>query len=145
MVFCRVLYRSVVVTLRLPFYNITRLKPRAQKSGRVFPVSVRKSKSKHDGIVKYSYARDELESLKLASGINHSVHDLRRTFSTFADPVMGSVTLKRLLNHMASGDVTAGYVIPRVDKLREAQQAANKEILIEANRYKPEFLTVVSK
>ncbi len=52
------------------------------------------------------------------SGVNFSLHDLRRTFATVATEVgIPPYLLKKLLNHR-SGDVTEGYVISTSEILR---------------------------
>jgi len=54
------------------------------------------------------------------SGIPFSSHDLRRTFITVAEAINLSLyTIKRLANHSTGGDVTAGYIISDVERLRE--------------------------
>jgi integrase len=54
-----------------------------------------------------------------ASGVKFTLHDLRRTFVTCAESLeIPAYALKRLLNHRTSGDVTAGYIIITVDRLR---------------------------
>lgn len=54
------------------------------------------------------------------SGIDFSLHDLRRTFITIAESLdIPAYALKRLLNHRTSGDVTGGYIIMDVERLRE--------------------------
>jgi integrase len=58
-----------------------------------------------------------------ASGIEISVHDLRRTFVTAAENAEISVlAMKALVNHSLGSDVTGGYVIVTVDRLREPAQ-----------------------
>lgn len=53
------------------------------------------------------------------SGIAFSIHDLRRTFITVAESLdVPAYTLKRLLNHRQSNDVTGGYIIINVERLR---------------------------
>lgn len=53
-----------------------------------------------------------------SSGVHFSCHDLRRTFITIAESLeISHYSLKRLINHRAS-DVTAGYIIVSVDRLR---------------------------
>ena len=48
-----------------------------------------------------------------------TLHDLRRTFTTVAEHLdVSYYALKRLLNHRMSGDVTAGYVVKDVERLR---------------------------
>jgi integrase len=54
------------------------------------------------------------------SGIAFSLHDLRRTFITIAEGLdIPAYALKRLLNHRTAGDVTSGYIIMDVERLRE--------------------------
>jgi integrase len=48
-------------------------------------------------------------------------HGLRRTFATIANSLFpSSYTVKRLLNHKAGADVTAGYLMEDPEQLREA-------------------------
>lgn len=57
------------------------------------------------------------------SGISFTPHDLRRTFITIAEGLdIPAYALKRLLNHKQAGDVTAGYIIPNTERLREPMQ-----------------------
>lgn len=61
------------------------------------------------------------DAVKNRTGIKFCVHDLRRTFATAAQRLkVDYLTLKRLLNHSTSGDVTAGYIPPDVEDLRES-------------------------
>lgn len=60
--------------------------------------------------------------LKVAelSDVPFTIHDLRRTFITIAESLGIPVyALKRLLNHKMKSDVTAGYVIMDVERLRK--------------------------
>ena len=68
------------------------------------------------------------------SGINFTLHDLRRTFTTTAEGLnVGTYTIKRLLNHKTKrDDVTAGYTVLTPEELREPAQAIEDEILIQA-------------
>jgi hypothetical protein len=55
---------------------------------------------------------------------------LRRTFATIAESLdIPAYALKRLLNHKMSGDVTAGYVIQDVERLRAPMQSITDFIL----------------
>ena len=57
------------------------------------------------------------------SGVPFTVHDLRRTFATVADSLdVPGYAVKALLNHKFNGDVTAGYIVKDVDRLREPMQ-----------------------
>jgi integrase len=53
------------------------------------------------------------------SGVPFTLHDLRRTFITIAESLdIPGYALKRLLNHADGADVTAGYIVPSVERLR---------------------------
>lgn len=57
------------------------------------------------------------------SGVPFTIHDLQRTFITIAESLNIPVyTLKRLLNHKMKSDITAGYVIMDVERLRKPMQ-----------------------
>lgn len=57
------------------------------------------------------------------TGIEFKLHDLRRTFITIAESLdIPAYALKRLLNHKFSNDVTAGYIVPSTERLREPMQ-----------------------
>ncbi|MBK1726801.1 tyrosine-type recombinase/integrase [Halorhodospira neutriphila] len=65
-----------------------------------------------------------IEKVRKASGTEFSCHDLRRTFSTVAESVdVPHYALKRLLNHKTnSADVTGGYIVLDVERLREPME-----------------------
>jgi integrase len=64
------------------------------------------------------------------SGVNFTLHDLRRTFITIAESLnIRDYTLKRLLNHRSGGDVTDGYIMDDVDRLREPIQTISNRII----------------
>jgi integrase len=68
------------------------------------------------------------------SEIRFTIHDLRRTFATIANSLdIPAYTVKMLLNHKMSGDVTAGYIITDVERLREPMNKINTYILEHAN------------
>jgi integrase len=70
-----------------------------------------------------------IKVIEKRTGIVFSAHDLRRGFSTVAESVGVSMSvLKALLNHAASRDVTAGYIISSdPEQLREpVQRIANR-------------------
>lgn len=67
--------------------------------------------------------RTALEAIAKESGIVFTLHDLRRTFITIAESLdIPAYALKRLLNHKFSNDVTAGYIVPSTERLREPMQ-----------------------
>ncbi|MCU7836548.1 MAG: integrase family protein [gamma proteobacterium symbiont of Taylorina sp.] len=64
------------------------------------------------------------------SGIPFTLHDLRRTFLTIAESIgIREYALKRLVNHISKADVTEGYIILDIDRLREPMQAITNKIL----------------
>lgn len=64
------------------------------------------------------------------SGVQFTVHDLRRTFITIAESLdITAYALKRLMNHKMSNDVTAGYIIVDVERLRKPMQLITDYIL----------------
>lgn len=57
------------------------------------------------------------------SGVEFTLHDLRRTFATIAESIdIPAYALKSLLNHKNKHDVTAGYVVIDAERLREPMQ-----------------------
>lgn len=60
-------------------------------------------------------------------GVPFTKHDFRRTFVTIADSLdLPADALKRLVNHKMNNDVTAGYIMKDVERLRKPmQQVAN--------------------
>jgi integrase len=86
----------------------------------IFPAN---SKSGH--IQELKFAFDEIER---STGIKVSPHDLRRTFMTLADSLdISTLAIKALVNHAAPRDVTSGYIIMKVERLRApAQRIADK-------------------
>jgi integrase len=57
------------------------------------------------------------------SGAPFTLHDLRRTFATIAEGLdLPAYALKRLLNHKMNNDVTAGYIMRDVERLRKPMQ-----------------------
>lgn len=67
--------------------------------------------------------RELLERIATSSGVKFTPHDLRRTFITVAESLdIRAYALKRLLNHKMTSDVTAGYIIADVERLRVPMQ-----------------------
>lgn len=69
-------------------------------------------------------------AVTVATGITFTCHDLRRTFATIAESLdLSGYTVKALLNHKQQvGDVTGGYIILNVDRLREPMQKITNAI-----------------
>jgi integrase len=67
--------------------------------------------------------RNSVERVSELSGVRFTLHDLRRTFITIAESLnIPGYALKQLLNHKDPNDVTAGYIISGVDRLRLPMQ-----------------------
>lgn len=72
------------------------------------------------------------------SKVKFTLHDLRRHFTTLADSLDFSVfTIKRLVNHSIGSDVTSGYVVSDVERLRGPMQKIEDKILSLAGVRKP--------
>lgn len=71
-----------------------------------------------------------IDAVTATTGISFSCHDLRRTFATIAESLdLSGYTVKALLNHkQQTGDVTGGYIILNVDRLREPMQRVTDAI-----------------
>jgi len=70
-----------------------------------------------------SNLRNSQASVRDQSNINYKIHDLRRTFATVADSIdIPAYSVKALLNHKDKSDVTAGYIIINVERLRRPMQ-----------------------
>lgn len=67
------------------------------------------------------------------SGVPFTLHDLRRTFITVAESLdISAYAVKRLVNHKMTNDVTAGYIVTDVERLRKPMQQITDFILSRA-------------
>lgn len=74
--------------------------------------------------------RPQMRKVAQASGVSFTLHDLRRTFVTVAEGVdIPYYALKQLVNHKVSGDVTAGYIVTNVERLRMPMQRIGEALL----------------
>lgn len=74
--------------------------------------------------------RKQMAHVIKATGVHFTVHDLRRTFITIAESLdIPAYALKRLMNHKMSNDVTAGYIVADVERLRKPMQLITDYIL----------------
>ena len=65
----------------------------------------------------------EIDRVRVACGFHFTVHDLRRTFITIAESLdISAYALKRLVNHKMGNDVTAGYIVYSVERLRRPME-----------------------
>jgi integrase len=62
-------------------------------------------------------------AVRKRSGVSFTPHDLRRTFATVADSLdVPAYAVKALLNHKNGADVTSGYIVHDVERLRAPMQ-----------------------
>lgn len=74
--------------------------------------------------------RKTLIKIRELSGVHFTIHDMRRSFITVAESIDIPVyALKKLLNHKMRGDITAGYVIIDVERLRKPMQQITDYLL----------------
>ena len=79
------------------------------------------------------------------SGVTFTIHDLRRTFITMAESLdISAYAVKRLVNHKMNHDVTAGYIMNDVERLRKPMQSITDNLLklmtVEPQSVLPEIL-----
>lgn len=80
----------------------------------------------------------QMKRVTTESGVTFTLHDLRRTFTTAAERLdISHYTIKRLINHRMPGDVTAGYIVIQVERLRKPLQAINDYLLETAHELPP--------
>ncbi len=71
-----------------------------------------------------------VEQVRKQSDIEFTLHDLRRSFITIAESLdISAYAVKRLVNHKMAQDVTAGYIIHDVERLRKPMQQITDSIV----------------
>ena len=68
-------------------------------------------------------------TVREASNTTFCLHDLRRTFITIASDLVTPPILKNLANHAEGKDVTEGYIVITLEKLREPMERISQAIL----------------
>ena len=82
----------------------------------------------------YEDPKKALARITNRCGIKFSPHDLRRTYITVAESLdISAYALKRLLNHKISNDITGGYIIVDVERLRSPVERISQTILEAVN------------
>ena len=67
--------------------------------------------------------KNKIRNVVNKSADSFTAHDLRRTFISITESLdISAYSLKRLLNHKMTNDVTAGYIITGVERLRAPMQ-----------------------
>ncbi len=84
-----------------------------------------------------------VKRVKASSGVEFTMHDLRRTFITVAEGLdLSGYALKRLVNHRVGGDVTAAYIVHDAERLREPVERIATKLLTLAQGGKPALRVV---
>lgn len=82
--------------------------------------------------------RKQLAKVIEWSGVQFTLHDLRRTFITVAESLeMSQYAIKHLVNHKIPNDVTAGYIVMDPERLRGAMEKITRTILQAAGEEAP--------
>jgi integrase len=80
-----------------------------------------------------------MNKIKKATKVDFCSHDMRRLFITQAEALdLSPFVIKRLVNHSAgSGDVTGGYIVSDLERLRKPIQQIEDKILFLAKAKEP--------
>ena len=78
------------------------------------------------------------------SGVEFTIHDLRRSFITYAEALdIGLLTIKAMVNHRIGGnDVTAGYARITVERMREPMQKITDYVLGHAGKKEDNVVSI---
>jgi len=111
-------------TLPMSKYLHTLFKTRQKESGRdtyVFP-----------GEGKKGYMQEPKRAVKAvreSSNVTFCLHDLRRSYISLASGLVSLSILKNLANHAEGKDVTEGYIVIDLEKLRKPMETISQTIL----------------
>ena len=127
------------ITLPLPDFLFNVLEQRIKKLNGfkyVFPgMDRRGSLNQQTHLVE---PKVQVQKVIQASKVSFTLHDLRRHYITLADSLdLSSFCIKRLVNHSIGSDVTSGYVVSDVERLRGPMQKIEDKILQLAKVNKP--------
>lgn len=90
--------------------------------------------------------RGQIAWVRNQSDVNFTIHDLRRTFITLAESLdISAFALKALVNHSSGSDVTAGYIIMDVERLRIPMNRIAALILEYVQRSDDEKVVCITK
>ena len=71
-----------------------------------------------------------INKVKAVSALDFTLHDLRRTFVSTAESLdIAPYAIKRLVNHKMTNDVTAGYIVSDLERLRKPMQKVTDFLL----------------
>ena len=90
------------------------------------------TKSRHGYLAEPRYIAEMVTD---ETGVSFTIHDLRRTFITTAHELgLGYYTIKQLVNHKLTSDVTAGYIVSDLEHLRGPMQQITDYFMAKANQ-----------
>ena len=116
---------GILVQLPLPSHLYSVIKKRIENvkgAKYVFPGNG------EDG--KFTEPRQQVAKVVEKSEVAFMLHDLRRLFITTAESLdIPTYAVKMLVNHSTGSDVTGGYIIPDVERLRKPMQKIEDKIL----------------
>ena len=82
---------------------------------------------------KFTEPRKQVARVVEKSEVAFMLHDLRRLFITTAESLdIPTYAVRMLVNHSTGSDVTAGYIVPDVERLRKPMQKIEDRILTTA-------------
>ncbi len=74
--------------------------------------------------------RKQMAKVTKETGVKFTVHDMRRTYASAIDGIVGHYELKSLLNHAAdAGDVTFGYVVKTARKIQPLMDMVSETLM----------------
>jgi len=75
--------------------------------------------------------RKQMDKVIRSSGVHFIIHDLRRTFITIAEGLdISAYAVKRLANHKMNHDITSGYIVTDVERLRAPMRQITDHLLL---------------
>lgn len=78
-----------------------------------------------------TFGEGHIVETRIGGGAQYTTHDLRRTFITVAESLdISPYAIKLLVNHsLPNSDVTAGYIVPELERLRAPMQSITDRLL----------------
>jgi hypothetical protein len=135
------------ITLPLPDYLFSIIEKRVSKLGGfkyLFPGMDKKGSLLPEAHLKEPKA--QVKKIIENCGVKFTVQDLRRVFMTAVDSLdLSLFAMKRLVNHSMGSDVTSGYVVSDVERLRGPMQKVEDKILQQAKIKEPGKIVTIRR
>lgn len=99
------------------------------------------------GGVSLQEPKKAIEKIRALSDVYFTVHDLRRTFISVAESLeLSPYAIKRMVNHkIPEADVTGGYIVWEIERLRAPMEKINEYILQLASVIRVDNVIDISK